>query len=396
MNKNNIKLRIIKLIFVFLCVFSKQLFAHQTSDSYLNIIKSQQQNYISWSIAVRDLEYAVGLDTNADSRITWQEILQRKPTIESYVLSRLLLYSVNAQQKQFCQINNNELLVDDKRDGAYLVFKLSSPCLKDLFAGLSYSSAEKHFYLDYQLLFDIDKNHRGLILIQVEDNIVTRVASPDNYTFNLQIKESPRAGVLSRYINQGIWHILIGLDHILFLLALLLPSVLVYKNKKWQQRENIRSCFMAILKIVTAFTLAHSITLSLSVLEVVQLSSKMIEIFIAITVLLTCLHTLKPVFQQSLWKLAFVFGLIHGFGFANVLLDLGLEKTALALSLFGFNIGVEIGQLFIVFVFLLFAALIHQYCWYRTVIFKGGISVTAIISCVWIFERTFNYKLLGF
>jgi hypothetical protein len=375
------------LLFLLISIFGQTGYAHQTSDSYLNIVQSAQQSSISWSIAVRDLEFAVGLDVDADNEVTWSEVLQRQSEIEAYVLSRVTLYSLVGKQKQVCKLDNKELLVDKKSDGFYLVFDLDSPCLTDL--------AENIFYIDYRLLFDIDNNHRGLLLIHTEDGVTSLIADPVNHTFALHANTVSASAVFFNYVIEGIWHILIGLDHILFLLALLLPSVLIYKNGLWQHRENIRSCFIPILKIVTAFTLAHSITLTLSVLKLMQLPPQLVEIIIAATVLFTCLHTLKPVFQQSLWKLAFVFGLVHGFGFASVLTDLGLEQTALALSLFGFNVGVEIGQLFIVCAFVLLAAAVHRYWWYRVIIFRGGITVTAALSCVWIYERMFNYEILG-
>ena len=377
-----------QFIIFFLLLYCQQVFAHKTSDSYLNINLSEKQGNISWSIAVRDLEFAIGLDLDADKKITWAEVLQRKLVIEAYVLSRLSLYTVRNQLKQSCRIDNNKLLVDDKSDGAYLVFDIVSPCLNQVL--------DKELYLDYQLMFDIDKNHRGLILIESEGESTTLVASPGKYTFSLRGKATTLVSVFTNYVLEGIWHILIGLDHILFLLALLLPSVLLYRNGQWLQRENIQGSFISILKIVTAFTLAHSITLSLSVLKIVQLSSQLVEVVIAITVLLTCIHTLKPIFQHGLWKLAFVFGLIHGFGFANVLLDLGLARSALALSLFGFNVGVELGQLFIVCLFVLFAAVVHRYWWYRVFIFRGGITITAVLSCIWIIERSFDYEIVGF
>ena len=377
-----------KILITLLLLYCQQALAHNSSDSYLNIILSEHDSSINWSIAVRDLEYAVGLDLDNNSEISWDEVLQRRAEIDAYVLSRLSLYTTNESFKKMCQLEINNLLVDDKSDGIYLVFSLASPCLLN--------PSAKNFSIDYQLLFDIDKNHRGLILMQIDGNDNTIIASPEKHTFTLQNKSLPAITVFSNYVVQGVWHILIGLDHILFLLALLLPSVLIYKNSQWQQRASIRSSFLSIIKIVTAFTLAHSITLTLSVLKIVQLPSQWIEVVIAITVLLTCLHTIKPVFQHSLWKLAFTFGLIHGFGFANVLIDLGLAETALALSLLGFNAGVEIGQLFIVCIFLMFAVIVHKYWWYRVFIFKGGISLTAMLSSIWIYERIFNYELLPF
>ena len=381
-----------KTLILYLFLFSQQILAHTTSDSYLNINLSEQESNISWSIAIRDLEYAVGIDTDNNNKITWSEILQRKTDIEAYVLSRLAIYTTKDQVKQLCTINNDSLMVNEKSNGNYLVFNIITSCLAD--------ASNTIIEIDYQLLFDIDANHLGLLLIQTDElsndsNTVTFVASPDNHTFIIKSGATKSASIFSDYVSEGIWHILIGLDHILFLLALLLPSVLLYNHGRWQQRDSIRCSFKPILKIVTAFTVAHSITLTLSVLQIVQIPAQWIEIVIAITVLLTCLHTIKPIFQHSLWKLTFFFGLIHGFGFANVLLNLGLEKTALAISLFGFNVGVEIGQLFIVCIFMFFTATVHRHWWYHTFIFKGGILITTGLSCIWIFERIFNYEILG-
>jgi len=376
-----------KTILFFLFLYCQSVFAHTTSDSYLNINLSEQQGSVSWAISVRDLEYAVGLDVNTDGKITWAEILARKQVIEAYVLSRLTLYSKENQLKQSCYIDNNSLMVDDKTDGAYLVFDIISPCLN--------SFSNKNLSIDYQLMFDIDKNHRGLILIESQSKNVTSVASPESHIFKLQNINISILTVFADYVLEGIWHILIGLDHILFLLALLLPTIFIYKNKKWRHRERVSSSFVPVLKIVTAFTIAHSITLTLSVMEVVQLPVQLVEIAIAITVLLTCLHTIRPVFHRSLWELTFIFGLIHGFGFANVLIDLGLADKELALSLFAFNVGVEIGQLFIVCLFILFVSAVHRHWWYHIFIFRGGITVTALLSCIWIVERSLNYEIMG-
>ena len=376
-----------KSMVILLLLYCQQVFAHTTSDSYLNIVLDEQQSSISWAIAVRDMEYAVGLDINTDGKITWAEVLQRQQVIEAYVLSRLSLYLTVGEQKQSCHIDNNNLLVDDKTDGTYLVFDIISPCLKD--------ALNKNLSIDYQLLFDIDKNHRGLMLFESQGKTVSFVASPKNHIFKLQNKSISSLTVFVDYVLEGVWHIWIGLDHILFLLALLLPTIFTYKNKKWQHRERVSSGLLPVLKIVTAFTIAHSITLTLSVMGIVQLPVQLVEIVIAVTVLLTCLHTIRPVFHQSLWKLTFIFGLIHGFGFANVLLDLGLANAELALSLLAFNVGVEIGQLFIVSLFILFASAVHRHWWYHLFIFRGGITVTAVLSCIWIIERSFNYEILS-
>ncbi|MEO7557455.1 MAG: HupE/UreJ family protein, partial [Gammaproteobacteria bacterium] len=144
-----------------------------------------------------------------------------------------------------------------------------------------------------------------------------------------------------------------------------------------------------------AFTLAHSITLSLAVLSIVQLPSRFVETTIAASIVLAALNNIFPLVQKRLWLVAFGFGLIHGFGFASVLVDLGLLKQALLLSLVGFNVGVEIGQLSIVSVFLPLAYVLRRSWFYQRFILALGSLAIAGLALVWLMERAFNLTLLS-
>jgi hypothetical protein len=148
-----------------------------------------------------------------------------------------------------------------------------------------------------------------------------------------------------------------------------------------------------VAKVVTAFTVAHSITLSLAALSVVVLPSRLVESGIALSVLLAALNNLHPVVANGRWIAAFGFGLLHGFGFAGALHDLGLPAGSLALSLFGFNLGVEAGQLAIVVVFLPLAFLLRSTWAYRRMLFAGGSVAIAAIAVVWLVERAFDMPL---
>jgi hypothetical protein len=197
------------------------------------------------------------------------------------------------------------------------------------------------------------------------------------------------------YVRHGVWHIWIGFDHILFLLSLLLPAVLVWRQGRWHARDTFRASAIEVLKIVTAFTLAHSITLTLATLGVVSLPSRFVESAIALSVVVAALNNVWPVITRRLAVLAFTFGLIHGFGFASVLLDLGLPQAALLLSLVGFNVGVELGQLAIVATFLPLAFLAKNSVFYRKMVLVGGSSVIVAISMVWLVERVLNLKVIS-
>jgi HupE / UreJ protein len=197
-------------------------------------------------------------------------------------------------------------------------------------------------------------------------------------------------------VREGVWHIWIGFDHILFLLSLLLPAVLVWRAPRWHPVDAFASAFWEVLKVVTAFTLAHSITLSLATLGVLSLPSRAVESAIAASVVLAALNNVRPVFTGRRWMVAFGFGLIHGFGFASVLGDLGLRQGTLLLALVGFNAGVEVGQLAIVAAFLPLAYGLRRSWFYRRLVMAGGSLLIAAVAALWFAERAFNLSVLPF
>jgi hypothetical protein len=149
------------------------------------------------------------------------------------------------------------------------------------------------------------------------------------------------------------------------------------------------------VKVVTAFTLAHSLTLSLAALGVVSLPSRLVESAIALSVVLAALNNLRPLVYGRRWVIAFGFGLIHGFGFASVLADLGLPQDTLLIALVAFNLGVEIGQLAIVGIFLPIAYALRSSGFYRRVLFAYGSTAIAVIAFVWLAERALNVQWIG-
>jgi HupE / UreJ protein len=192
----------------------------------------------------------------------------------------------------------------------------------------------------------------------------------------------------------GVEHIWRGYDHILCLLSLLFPAVLVPGVKGWQACESFRAAFIDVLKIVTAFTVAHSLTLSLATLGIVNLPARIWESAIAMSVVLAALNNLVAIIQAKRWVVAFCFGLIHGFGFAGVLTDLGLPRNVLALALVGFNLGVEAGQIAIVSVFLPLAYLLRRTWLYRNIVLAGGSSAIVVVAALWFVERAFDLNFL--
>ena len=193
---------------------------------------------------------------------------------------------------------------------------------------------------------------------------------------NQRIKKSFWSNI-GEFLLLGIEHILTGYDHIAFLLALIVIGLSIKE----------------VLKIITAFTIAHSITLLLAATQVVSLNSRIVESVIAFSI---CFVALENLFKKQVnyrWLLTFGFGLIHGFGFASVLQELIVGKSNLLVSVVSFNLGVEMGQLMIFLVLLPILHLLKNKIEFRKV--TVGVSLAIfMLGFAWLIERGFNLKLL--
>ena len=373
-------MRVAWLLLALFCATVAQ--AHKPSDSYL--VVSVEQNVVrgQWDIALRDLDFAIGLDSNGNGEITWGELRARHADIDAYAMARLRI----ALGGSACAARVTEHLVDNHTDGAYAVLRFEAPCDKP--GGV--------LALEYSLFADLDPQHKGLLRLEYDGATRTAIFSPEAAAQRFELTAPSRVEQFFDYGREGVWHIWIGFDHILFLLSLLLPAVLIIARDQWQAVERFKPAFWDVLKIVTAFTVAHSITLSLAALGVISLPTRLTESAIALSVVLAALNNIFPLFQGRRWMVAFGFGLIHGFGFASVLADLGLPRDALLLALVGFNLGVETGQLAIVSVFLPLSFSLRRTWFYRRIVMVGGSALICLLASAWLAERALNIKVLGF
>lgn len=369
------------LLLILLC-HSLAAQAHKPSDSYLNFDVAGKIVTGQWDIALRDLDFALGLDANGDAAITWGEVRAKANEIDAYTLARLMLKSGGVA----CPAKVTDHLIDDHTDGAYLVLRFKAECPADI----------TRLQARYGLFFDIDPLHKGLLRLQYQGASSAAIFSPERATQEFTLARPSRLTQFLDYAREGVWHIWLGYDHILFLLALLLPAVVVRREHRWEAVTAFRPAFLSVLKIVTAFTLAHSITLTLATLGVISLPSRLVESTIAASVVVAALNNLYPIFRERRWMMAFLFGLIHGFGFASVLTDLGLPKDALVLALVGFNVGVETGQMAIVAAFLPLAFFLRHTLLYRRIVLFGGSILIALLAAGWLVERVFDMKFLPF
>ena len=356
--------------------------AHKPSDSYLTMSRRGADVPVRWDIAVRDLEVAVGVDANGDGRVTWGELRQAIPATRAYAAGHLSL----ATSGQACPVafEEGERVVSHS-DGAYLSLALVFHCprVPDVLA------------IDYTLLFALDPQHRGIARLADGSGRVL-IFDASRRRLDVAWSGADRSGQLTAAIRSGVHHIWTGYDHLLFLLALLLPAVLRRKpDGLWTGVDDLRTAGADIARVVTAFTVAHSITLSLAALGFVALPSRLVESLIAASVLVAALNNLVPLLRKDRWVAAFALGLLHGFGFSATLNDAGLTGTALLKTLFGFNVGVELGQMTMVALFIPIAYALRNRALYRRGILRGGSTVIAAVSLVWLIERACNVTLFG-
>lgn len=353
--------------------------AHKPSDSYLTLRGEPDGIAVRWDVALRDLDYVLQLDRDGNGELTWGEVRQRSDEIARLASGHLALSSGG----EACPLApSGPLMLERHSDGTYAVLALHAACAR--LAG--------HVQARYSLFFDVDPTHRAMVQWTPAGASQPQalVFAPDSAQQSLSLAAPSAWETLRQYIVEGIWHIWIGFDHILFLVALLLPAVLVRQDGGWSPTPRLRRAAIEVLKVVTAFTLAHSITLSLAVLGVVSLPSRLVESVIAASVALAALNNLRATVDRRRWVMAFVFGLVHGFGFASVLADLGLPQGALALALVGFNVGVELGQLAIVAAFLPVAFALRGTAFYRVGVLRLGSLAVALLAGWWLVQRAFD------
>jgi hypothetical protein len=367
--------------FALALLFASTAQAHKPSDSYLTLTVTGAHVDGRWDIALRDLDNVIALDRDSDGAITWGELRARRDDVAALALGHLALDADGAP----CAATLRDLRVATHSDGGYAVLGFDATC----------PAEPRALGVDYELFFDVDPQHHGIV--RIDDGAGTRTAifTPRERRQVFERSTLARTHQLYSAVKLGVSHIFAGIDHLLFLVALLLPAVLVRRasDHVWEPVTRLRPAIVDVLKIVTSFTLAHSITLTLAALEILRLPSRLVESGIAASVVVAALNNVWPVLERDRWTAAFALGLLHGFGFSASLMDLGLPRQNLVLTLFGFNVGVEIGQMCVVAAFVPLAYLARKTWAYRRAGLVGGSVVIAGIASVWLVERAFAVRI---
>jgi len=367
------------LVLMALC-WAPAAVAHSSSNSYLALSAPDGQLSLRADIHLRDVDLIFDLDHDRDGQVTWGETQARSAELKTWLGQGIALSALG----QGCTLGDADLQASQHADGMYLSALWTPVCL-----GLT-DVAHASLALRYGLIFAQDNLHRGLLKVDLPGNQSSALLSPERPEAQVSVADSRAWRVFGRYAIEGVWHIWIGIDHIVFLLSLLVLAPLQSSRQRvvhWQAAKQARPVVLDVLAVVTAFTVAHSITLGLTITGWLTPPADLVEPAIALSVVLAALNNLLGFSALQRWRLALVFGLVHGFGFASVLLDLGLPTSSLLAALGGFNIGVELGQLAIVGVFLPLAWALRRTRFYRWGVVTGGSVAIVVLGVFWTLQR---------
>jgi hypothetical protein len=325
--------------------------AHAGDQSYLYLDVSDLELAGRIEFPLSDIESVFGIDfiNEASDADTLALVDERLDELQAYADEHLTISMVDGTELNV-DFDGRSLLSTDKFDQdnnyLWLPFELS---------GFE-APAPREFVITFDPFFDEIDGRDGLIVIEndVEGGIYNNEADflvafdSNSRTKEVDLGDASALKNLTASIELGVDHIKTGPDHVLFVLVLLIPSVLVFK-KGWHPTNGFLSSLWRILKIATMFTIAHSITFSLAGLGILPLPpSKFVEAIIAISIALAAIHSVRPVFPNKEWLIAFSFGLFHGMGFATLVEGLDVSRSTQLVSLLGRNIGIEIGQVAVI------------------------------------------------
>lgn len=386
---------VIFIVSAFMLLNAPASFAHQFSTAHAKLEPTGQNQYQGHlALSLQDIQQALSIDPNNDGKLLWQEVKQSLPALQLYLNDRFTISQSISDSTISCQLNwLNSPQLSKLYGETLLHIPLAVTCPQSADSAgelvVQYSAFFEHLN-DHKLLlsWNFKDGESGDNGENGENNQSAEsyfIIDDSNQTATLAFVKSSLLDTINFYLYQGVIHIWFGLDHVLFVLALILPFAwLRFRQGRFSDTKKL--VLKDLLVLITSFTLAHSITLTLTALNILSIPSQWAEIGIAISVAFTAINIITH-WVKRLGIITFLFGLLHGMGFAGALSELGLSETYKISSIVAFNLGVEIGQVAIIF--LLYPLLTRlrktQSLQYRLV--PTLAVLIAIMGGYWIVER---------
>jgi hypothetical protein len=371
---------------LFVLLLPAPALAHQSSVSYATVQVGDDGTVdFALQLSARDLYEALGLER--DREATDAEIRAGEARLTAYVTARLHV----SDGRRGCPLVPRGVELVHQTD-RFVKLHLRAAC----------GAPVHRLGIEDALFFDLDPAHVAMIQVAHAGEVVRRElrAGAPRFEWDLDIAAAPGSTSAADFVVHGVEHIFTGYDHICFLLGLLLVATLHARRGEGAGAAydacTPRDAALRVLKTVTAFTLAHSLTLIVAALGWVQLPSRVVESAIAVSIVYVAVENIVTVEPRNRWPLAFGFGLVHGMGFAAVLRPM-LPPSGIVPPLLAFNVGVELGQLAIVALVLplLLVGARRSPDRYRRAVVVGGSALIGLFGMLWLVDRVFDVKTIS-
>ncbi|WP_413667690.1 HupE/UreJ family protein [Mucilaginibacter sp. Mucisp86] len=388
--KNSWRLFIIAAIFAVTMLKPTISSAHQTPNTLIFLDASPNRIALELQMPLSELELSFGNDISKNP----ETLIERLgPQLKEYLRAHIHAY---LKKTAPWEVEIEGLRMDK---GKYIENGMDYwEVIANVVIIPQPGESTRKFMLDYDVIMHQVINHAALVSVRSDwetgnlspttDAMVISRSTKDNVIYPLEINLQPGSWFkgFKSMLMLGIRHIKEGTDHLLFLIVLLLPATLLINGKRWGKFGGTKYSILRLLKIVTSFTIGHSVTLLIGALGWLRLPAQPVEILIAFSILVSAVHAIRPIFQGKEMYVAASFGLIHGLAFASILANLKLGADTMALSILGFNLGTEIMQLFVVLITIPWLILLSQTPVYKYVR-VGGAVMSGIVAIAWIAER---------
>ncbi|MCC6436024.1 MAG: HupE/UreJ family protein [Acidimicrobiales bacterium] len=361
--------------------------AHTGKQSYVyvDLLSDRIEGRVEY--LVKDINDELKLAIVDDEATAMSQLEEQRSILEAYTREHFSIeFPTGPAELTFEEFEYLEL-----SQGSYVVHHFST--------GTFDGGPPREFVVNYDAFFDGDDERSALLIIgrDWKNGVIANEANhlsvfdENNTSAAVNLDEGSWLQGMRGTISLGIEHIRTGADHVMFILVLLLPSVLLFGSGVWQPAPRFSASLLRVMKVASAFTVAHSITLTLAALGLLNINSKLVESIIAISIVLAALHNLRPVLANREWMLAFGFGLFHGLGFAGLLDELGLARDQRVWTLLGFNLGVELGQTAIILLTFPTLYLLRRTRYYLTIMRVASLLL-ALAALGWALERVFELR----
>jgi len=378
--------RVLRSVFVLVVLFflAEKTFGHSSGENYIFASFNEATIEGEFQVNYEDLEQKLGITVPSEPSEALQVLRDSQLKVFEYFQQNV---TISAPRQEPFEIEFSDALVfKNNTPFARYPFRIESGPLPD------------QIEINHRMFYEGDKTHRGLFLVKYNSKTdrdygreyTALVFGPTNKLQTLDLLDVPGLIGNTQMIVQGVYHIWIGIDHILFLLALLLPTVLTRREGLWFPVDKPWTAAKSVLQVVTVFTIAHSVTLLLAALDLVQVNARLVESIIALSIILVALNNIFQWVSKGSLLVILGLGLFHGLGFASVMGNLPFRMVDLVGMVVRFNVGIELGQIAIVILLFPFLYWLRKSDRYVPIVLQGVSCILALVALVWFVQRAFG------